>query len=96
MPLTPINIKISRIELDDVAKKQPRIQFPNDLSVQDGSNIRLSIPEYSEKHNQLTPESGIGTDDGLPHFPSKVKGHKEEDKQSINFSITGSEYSSKP
>ncbi|GHM58934.1 MAG: hypothetical protein sGL2_10840 [Candidatus Mesenet longicola] len=31
----------------------------------------------------------------MPHFPSKVKGHKEEDKQSIDFSITGSEYSPK-
>ncbi|GHM58949.1 MAG: hypothetical protein sL5_10660 [Candidatus Mesenet longicola] len=83
MPFTPkeilaIDIKVSPIELDDVTKKQPRIQFPNDLSVQDGSKRYLSIPEHSEKHNPLTPESGIGTDDGLPHFPS------EEDKQSIS------------
>ncbi|XGA08705.1 MAG: hypothetical protein U0X86_001007 [Wolbachia endosymbiont of Xenopsylla cheopis] len=52
-------------------------------------------PTDKQKHNQLTPESGIGTDDGLPHFPSKVKEYKEEDKQSINFSVTGSEYSPK-
>ncbi|WP_339048098.1 hypothetical protein [Candidatus Mesenet endosymbiont of Phosphuga atrata] len=87
MPITPINIKISPIELDDeedVAKKQLR-----------ESERYLSIPEHSEKHNQLTPESGIGTDDGLPHFPHNVKEYQEEDKQSINSSVTGSEYSPK-
>ncbi|WP_339045520.1 hypothetical protein [Candidatus Mesenet endosymbiont of Agriotes lineatus] len=46
----------------------------------------------NQKHNQLTPESGI---DGLPCFPSKVKEYKEEDEKSIDSSITGSEYSSR-
>ncbi|XGA08457.1 MAG: hypothetical protein U0X86_000693 [Wolbachia endosymbiont of Xenopsylla cheopis] len=97
MPITPINIKISPIELDDeedVAKKQLPDDWPDQNLIDSIQSERyLSIPKHSEKHNQLTPESGIGTDDGLPHFPHNVKEYQEEDKQSINSSVTGSEYS---
>ncbi|GHM60039.1 MAG: hypothetical protein sL5_10320 [Candidatus Mesenet longicola] len=99
MPITPINIKISPIELDDeedVAKKQLPDDWPDQNLIDSIQSERyLSIPKHSEKHNQLTPESGIGTDDGLPHFPHNVKEYQEEDKQSINSSVTGSEYSPK-
>ncbi|XGA08438.1 MAG: hypothetical protein U0X86_000674 [Wolbachia endosymbiont of Xenopsylla cheopis] len=104
MPLTPkeiltIDIKVSPIELndeEDVTKKQLPDDWPDQNLIDSIQSERyLSIPKHSEKHNQLTPESGIGTDDGLPHFPSKVKEYKEEDKQSINSSVTGSEYSPK-